>query len=140
MPFSTNVDWLKGLCSIFNVSRNQNMAEEYHYYGAYDRLFNYAVIEGSFTFFLALQLETVPNETSPCDAWNLNAYSATYTCPIEFVIFMAVLNQEQMPVLIAEIKDDRWGNEPDKHQQADFQMHQHYDQMLPNCPIPCLYG
>jgi hypothetical protein len=53
---------------------------------------------------------------------------------------MVVLNQEQKPVLIVEIKDDRWADEPDKRQGADTQMRQQYDQMLPNCPIPHLYG
>ncbi|KAF8232077.1 hypothetical protein L208DRAFT_1436812 [Tricholoma matsutake] len=125
MPFSTDANWPQGLRNIFNVSRNQNTAVESRYYGPYDRLFNYAVIEGSFTFFLAPQ--TAPDETSPRDA-------------VDFVTFMVVLNQDQKPVLIAEIKDDRWANEPDKRQRADFQMRQRYDQMLPNCPIPRLYG
>lgn len=53
---------------------------------------------------------------------------------------MVVLNQEQKPVLIADIKDDRWANEPNKRLRADTQMRQRYDQMLPNCPIPRLYG
>ena len=124
MPFSTDANWPQGLL-IFNVSRNQNVPLESRYYGPYDRLFNYAVVEGSFTFFLAPQ--TSPDETSTRDA-------------IDFVIFMVVLNQEQKPVLIADIKDDRWANEPNKRLRADTQMRQRYDQMLPNCPIPRLYG
>ena len=125
MPFSTDANWPQGLLNIFNVSRNQNVPLESCYYGPYDRLFNYAVVEGSFTFFLAPQ--TSPDETSTRDA-------------IDFVIFMVVLNQEQKPVLIADIKDDRWANEPNKRLRADTQMRQRYDQMLPNCPIPRLYG
>ena len=125
MPFSTDANWPQGLLNIFNVSRNQNVPLESRYYGPYDRLFNYAVVEGSFTFFLAPQ--TSPDETSTRDA-------------IDFVIFMVVLNQEQKPVLIADIKDDRWANEPNKRLRADTQMRQRYDQMLPNCPIPRLYG
>ena len=125
MPFSTDANWLQGLLDIFNISHNQVMAFESCYYGPYNRLFNYVVIEGSFTFFLALQ--TVPNETFLCDA-------------VDFVVFMVVLNWQQKPVLIAEIKDDRWVNKPDKHQRADTLVHQCYDQMLSNCPIPHLYG
>ncbi|KAF8636831.1 hypothetical protein AX17_003238 [Amanita inopinata Kibby_2008] len=49
---------------------------------------------------------------------------------------MVVLNQEQKLVLIAEIEDDRWVNEPDKRRSADTWMRQRYDQILPNCPIP----
>ena len=59
---------------------------------------------------------------------------------VDFVVFLVVLNQEQKPVLIAEMKDDRWANEPDKRQRADSQMRQRFDQMLPNCAIPRLYG
>jgi hypothetical protein len=125
MPFSTDANWPQGLLNIFNVSRNQNAPLKSRYYGPYDRLFNYAVVDGSFTFFLALQ--TAPDETSARDA-------------VDFIIFMVILNQEQKPVLIAEIKDDRWVNEPDKRRRADTHMRQRYDQMLPNCPIPHLYG
>jgi hypothetical protein len=125
MPFSTDANWPQGLLNIFNLSRNQNTPLESRYYGPYDRLFNYAVIEGSFTFFLAQQ--TSPDETSARDA-------------VDFVVFMVVLNQQQKPVLIAEIEDDRWANEPNKRQRADTQMRQRYDQMLRNCPIPRLYG
>ena len=125
MPFATDVNWPEGLLNIFNVSRNRNAPFESRYNGPYDRLFNCAVIEGSFTFFLAPR--TAPDETSPRDA-------------VDFTVFMVVLNQEQQPVLIAEIKDDGWVGEPDKRQRADSQMRKRFDQMLPNCPIPRLYG
>jgi len=65
MPFSTNVNWPQGLLDIFHISHNRNAPLESCYYGPYDWLFNYAVIEGSFTFFLALQ--TAPDENSLCD-------------------------------------------------------------------------
>ncbi len=77
MLFSTDLNWPQGLLDIFDISRNQNTSLESRYYGPYDRLFNYAVIEGSFTFFLARQ--TTPDETSPRDA-------------VDFVVFMVVLN------------------------------------------------
>ncbi|KAF9234173.1 hypothetical protein BU15DRAFT_52959 [Melanogaster broomeanus] len=126
MPFSTDANWPQGLLNIFNVNRNQDAPLESRYYGPYDRLFNYAVIEGSFTFYLAPQ--SAPDfDTSPRDA-------------VDFVVFLVVLNQQKKPVLIAEIKDDRWANESDKRQRADAQMRQRYDQMLFNCPIPRLYG
>jgi len=125
MPFSTDTNWPQGLVTIFNVSRARNASFESRYYGPYDRLFNYTVIEGGFNLFLALQ--TAPDETSPRDA-------------VDFVDFMVVLNQQLKPVLIAEIKDDAWANEPDRRQRADAQMRQRYDQMLRHCPIPRLYG
>jgi hypothetical protein len=127
MPFYTDANWPQGLLNIFNVSREpeQNTAVESRYHGPYDRLFNYALIEGSFTIFLASQ--SAPDQTSPRDGVN-------------FVIFMVVSNQYRKPVLIVEIQDDGWANELDKRQRADAQMRQRYDQMLPNCPIPRFYG
>lgn len=125
MPFSTDANWPQGLLDIFNVCRSQNRPLEFRYYGPYDRLFNYAVIEGSFTFTLALR--TVQDETSPRD-------------DVDFLAFMVILNRDQQPVLIAEIKDDKWANEPDKRQRADAQIRQRYDQMLFHCPIHRLYG
>ena len=125
MPFSTDLNWPQGLLDIFEISRSQNTSLDSRYYGPYDRLFNYAVIEGSFTFFLSRQ--TTPDETSPLDV-------------VDFVVLMVVLNREQKPVLIAQIKDDRWANKPDKRQRADAQMRQRYDEMLAKSPIPRLYG
>ncbi|KAH9044381.1 hypothetical protein EDB85DRAFT_451957 [Lactarius pseudohatsudake] len=76
---------------------------------------------------LYLTLLTAPNQTSARD-------------DVDLVVFMVVLNQEQKPVLFAEIKDDRWANEPYTRQRADTQMPQLYEQMLPNSAIPHLYG
>jgi hypothetical protein len=49
MAFSANVNWPQGLLNqvlnIFFVSHHQNARLESHYYGAYNRLFNYAVVE-----------------------------------------------------------------------------------------------
>jgi hypothetical protein len=119
------VNWPQGLLNIFNVGRNQIAALESRYSGPYDRLFNYALTEGSFTFFLTRQI--TPDETSPSDA-------------VVFVVSMAILNQDQKPVLIVEIKDDTWANLPDGREKADTQMRQRYKQMLHDCPIPRLYG
>src|SRR6266850_8271355 len=124
MPFSTDANWPQGLLNIFNIGRNRNAPLESRYYGLYDRLFNYAIVEGSFTFLLA-------PHSSPDENFSLDP-----------VIFLVVLNQEQelLPVLFAEIKDDRWVNNPEKRQKADAQMRHRFNQLLPNCPIPRLYG
>ena len=73
MPFSTDSNWPQGLITIFNISRARNAPFESRYYGPYDRLINYAMIEGGFTLFLAPQ--TAPDETSPRDA-------------VDFAVFM----------------------------------------------------
>jgi hypothetical protein len=126
MPFATDVNWPQGLLTIFNIGRNKNAPLESRYYGPYDSLIHYALCEGSnFKFFLSPQ--TTPDENYPRDS-------------VDFVVFMVVLNQQQEPVLIAEIKDDGWAAEADKRQKADSQMRQRFDQMLRKCAIPRLYG
>ncbi|KAF9237213.1 hypothetical protein BU15DRAFT_63280 [Melanogaster broomeanus] len=127
MPFSTDAHWPQGLLNIFHVSRNQNVPFESRYYGPYDRLFNYAVIEGSFALFLAPQAAPDDTSTVPREA-------------VGYGVFMVVLDQDQKPVLLAEVKDDKWANRPDTRQRADAQMRRWYDQMLQHCPIPRLYG
>jgi len=123
MPFSTDTSWPQGLLDIFDASRNRKEPLESRYYGPYDRLFNYAVVEGSFTLFLALQVD----EDFAPDA-------------IDTPAFMAILNQDQKPVLIEEIRDDRCANEPFTRQMADAQIRRRYGDMLMDCPIPRLYG
>lgn len=83
------------------------------------------MVEGSFTFFLAPQ--AAPDETSQRDA-------------IDFVCLMVILNQGQKPVLVADIKNDKWADSADKRWIADIHTRQRYDQMLAECPIPELYG
>ena len=51
-----------------------------------------------------------------------------------------VFNPEYKPVLIMDIKDDGWANEPDARRKADPLMRQRLDQMLPDCLVPRLYG
>ena len=115
---TSDTNWPQGLLNIFNISRNQNTSLDSRYYGPYDRLFNYAVIEGSFTFFFTPQI--APDETSARDA-------------VDFVVFMVVLNQEQKPVLFVEIKDDGWADKSNRRQRADTLMRHRYDQMLFDC-------
>jgi hypothetical protein len=111
---------------MFNISRDQSASLESCYYG----LFDYVVVEGSFSLFLALQ--TVPDETSARDGRCCCLYGGP----------LVVLDQEHKPVLIADIKDDRWANELDKRQRADthWQMRQGYDQMLYCCPFLTCMG
>jgi hypothetical protein len=73
-----------------------------------------------------LALQTAHDKTSPHDAVDLAS--------------MVVFNLEYKPVLIMEIRDDGWANEPDNRRRADSLMRQRFDQMLPDCDIPRLYG
>ncbi|KAH9061733.1 hypothetical protein EDB83DRAFT_871050 [Lactarius deliciosus] len=125
MPFATDTSWPQGLLDIFNVSRNENAPVESRYYGPYDRLFNYALIEGSFTLFLAPQ--SALDEVAAREA-------------VDFVVFLVVFNQEKKPVLFAEIKDDKWANNPSRRLEADTQMRHRFDLMIHNSAVPHLYG
>ena len=80
------------------------------YYAPYDRLLNYALIEDSFTFCLAMKTE--PNDRT------FVGYDG-----IDFHNFMVVSNQEQKPVLIVDIQNDSWVDHPYSCQMADTQMH-----------------
>jgi len=129
MPFSTDANWPQFLLNIFKISRNQNVPLKSRYHGPYDRLFNYTLVEGSSTFLFSRR--TVPDSDEP------SARDA-----VDFQVFqvMMVSNQEQKPVLLVDIQDDKWATEPDKRHRADTQIRQQYDQMLPNSAIPHLYG
>jgi hypothetical protein len=127
MPFSTDTNWPQGLLSIFNICRNQEPTGmtplEARYYGPYDKLLNYAMIEGSFAFFLAPQ--ALRDETA-----NVLVY----------YVSLVVYDQDQKPVLFAIIKDDGRAKGGLARQAADTLMRLRYDQMLHDCPIPHLYG
>ena len=55
--------------------------------------------------------------------------------PVDFLVYLQL-----KPVLIAEIKDDTWNASPDTRLKADTQIRSRFDQMLRECPIPCLYA
>ena len=122
MSFATDTEWPRGLLRIFNAGRKQDLKHESRYYGPYDRLFNYAVVEGAFNLFLAPQKEESPNDAA------------------NSLVFLVVFDNQQKPVLIAEIKDDAWVDLPFKRQKADAQIRHRFEQMLHDCSIPRLYG
>ncbi|KAK0449326.1 hypothetical protein EV421DRAFT_1410337 [Armillaria borealis] len=119
MPFSTDTNWPQGLCKIFSICRQQNQPFEYRYYGPYDKLLNYCFETDSFQFFVAPQYP--PSELSARD-------------------FIVVFNEQRQPVLIAEIKDDGWAGKPDFRLAADELVRRRYDFMMPECPLPRLWG
>jgi hypothetical protein len=129
MPFSTDTNWPQGLINVFNVCRkthDQNTPFKYRYYTTYDRLLNHALIQDSgFTFIISFQ--STPTEPSLHDL-------------VESDHFMVVLDLEQKPVLIVDIKNDGWANDPDRRRSADTLMRDRFDQMLYLCPLPQLYG
>jgi hypothetical protein len=130
MPFSTDTSWPEGLLKIFDVCRGQNtlkMPFEARYYGPYDRLLNYAMIEDTYyAFFLAPQ-------TPPYDR-------SLPRLTIEMLIYLVVFDQQHKPVLFAVIEDDEWATTPHLRWKADTLMRCLYDDMAYNCPIPRLYG
>ncbi|KAK0185048.1 hypothetical protein F5146DRAFT_937904, partial [Armillaria mellea] len=95
------------------------------YYGPYDKLLNYCFETDSFQFFVAPQHP--PSELNARDA-------------INFIVFIVVFNEQRQPVLIAEIKDDGWVGKPDFRLAADEQVRRRYDSIMPECPLPRLWG
>ncbi|SJL07229.1 uncharacterized protein ARMOST_10572 [Armillaria ostoyae] len=125
MPFSVDTNWPQGLSKIFSICRQQNQPFEYRYYGLYDKLLNYCFETDCFQFFVAPQHP--PSK--------LNAHNA-----VNFIMFIVVFNKQCQPVLIADIKDDGWAGKPDFRLAADEQVHRWYDSMMPECPLPRLWG
>ncbi|KAK0449377.1 hypothetical protein EV421DRAFT_1411445 [Armillaria borealis] len=125
MPFSTDTNWPQGLSKIFSICRQQNQPFEYRYYGPYDKLLNYCFETDSFQFFVTPQHP--PSELSASDA-------------VSFIVFIVVFNEQRQPVLLAEIKDDGWAGKPDFHLAADKLVRRRYDSMMPECPLPRLWG
>ena len=127
MPFSTDTNWPEDLLKIFNVCRSQTTLMtpfEARYFGPYDRLLNYAMIEDTFAFFLAPQ--TPPED----DSMRIK----------DLVVLFVIFDRQKKPVLFAVIKDDGWATTPIMRQKADILMRQLYNDMLYECPIPRLYG
>ncbi|KAK0220391.1 hypothetical protein IW262DRAFT_1384291 [Armillaria fumosa] len=122
MLLSTDTNWPEGLSTIFSICRQQNQPFEFRYYGPYDKLLNYCF--DSFRFFVALQ---PPSELDTSDTVN-------------FIVFIVVFNEQRQPVLIADIKDDGWASKPAFRLAADEQIRRWYDSMMPECPLPRLWG
>ncbi|KAF8336451.1 uncharacterized protein EI90DRAFT_3045780 [Cantharellus anzutake] len=110
MPFSTDTSWPENLLNIFDITRI-SLSEPYN------KPLHYALTDGSFTFFLSLP--ATPDEIRPCDA-----------------VLYCLITQQQKPILIMEMKDDR----SDLRLKADAQMRQRYDELLRHYPISSLHG
>jgi hypothetical protein len=124
MPFSTDTKWPQGLLNIFEIYRDGKHSRRD--VGHYNGLSNYA-IGGDFTFFV---------DSHP-------AYNVTlpdYSIPWPFSTLLVVKTQERQSVLFAEIIRDEWANDTYCRESAHAQMCRRLNQILPDCPIPRLYG
>jgi hypothetical protein len=54
--------------------------------------------------------------------------------------FLVVYDLGYRPVLITEAKDDHWANSARLRFEADKRIRQQYDVLLPECPLPRLWG
>ncbi len=122
MPFSTDTAWPQGLCTIFDICCQQCEPFENRYYGPYNKLLNYC-FSNSFQHFVAPY--SPPSALTSCDT-------------IDFEVFLVVFDANRHPVLIAEIKDDGWADKADLCLQVDDWICRWYDEMLNDCPLPCL--
>ena len=120
MPFSTDTTWPAGLRTIFDICRRQFQPLGDQFCAPYIKLLTYCFGD-SFDFFVA----PPPGKHTYCE---------TNT------IFLVVFNARGHPVLMAEINDDTWGNTAALRLKAEDQMHQEYNTMLADCPLPPLWG
>src|SRR5258708_1336836 len=113
MPFSTDKSWPAGLLKIFKNCQEVNRPLENCYYGPYDKLINYCFGD-SFTFFIVPQhhLDNITKDI------------------IDFIVFLVVFDTLCRPVLIVEVKDDRWASNPGLRLEADEQLRRRYNVML----------
>ena len=122
MPFESDENWPAGLITIFDHARAKRTTFENRYYGPYDKLLNYCFGE-SFTYYIDPQK---PLRDDSRDA--------------DFVFFLVVLNSNNKPVLIFEVKDDSWVEKAELRYRADDQMRNKYALMLDECPLSRLWG
>lgn len=59
---------------------------------------------------------------------------------VNFIVFLVVLDSNNKPVLIIEIKDEGWAQKAELLLFADNQMPDRYGLMLDACPTPRLWG
>lgn len=128
------MNWPPALLDIFETCRHQHIALEARYYGPYDALLNYLTsrVAYRFEFFIAPAPQCIPNTIDQNQL-------------VDFVVCLRDrdgphANLEQKPVIIVEVKDDQSANSATLRLQADEQIRIRFHQMLPNCPIPRLYG
>ena len=58
------------------------------------------------------------------------------------VLYLIVFDAHSCPVLIADVRDDSWGNRADLdlHYRADYQICCWFNFMYQDCPLPCFWG
>jgi hypothetical protein len=119
------VKWPK---SIFDIFNNKNLPFGDRYYGPYNKLLHYALMDDSFTFFVSPQ-RLVHEDPFPREA-------------VYPELCLVVYNQDCNPFLFAMIKDDSWATKPYTCLRADAQMREQHGHFMLDHPIPPnrLYG
>ncbi|KAF8330377.1 uncharacterized protein EI90DRAFT_3060519 [Cantharellus anzutake] len=122
MPSSTDANWPESILKLFESVR---ILPPYRRYPApFNRLLHHVVADDSYSLFVSMH--NTPYDTAPLD-------------PTDFFVFYLVTTQQQEPVLIVGIKDDR-SDGLITRLKADAQIRQWYEELLCHCPIPRLYG
>jgi hypothetical protein len=121
MPFSTDTKWPQYVLNTFE----NHLSDDF---GPYDMLLHYA-LEDSFTLFVTPQTTYHKNETSPSDP-----------VPWPFSTLLVGMTRRRSPVFFAEIILGEWANDAYCRENAHAQMCRRFNQILPDCPIPRLYG
>ena len=122
MPFPTDTQWPESLLELFETYQKHPQRDVAHY----NKLF-YIAIGVDSTFYIDLQ--STYNVTLP-----------DYSIPWPFSTLLVVMARERQPVLFAEIIRDEWANDTYCRESSHAQMCRRSNQILPDCPIPRLYG
>lgn len=121
MPFLPDTTWPASLQTIFDICRRQLQPLGTHYCAPYNELLTYC-FGGSDIFVILPPSPLVNHET------------------VDFIIPLVVIDARGRPVLMVEINDDTRANTADLHIKAENRMHQQYNAMLTDCPLPRLWG
>lgn len=122
MPFQTDNAWPAGLLTLFKNDRAKHLPFENRYCGPYNTLLNYC-FRTEFTFYIASQNPPPSLSTDSCDT-------------INFIAF----NSDDEPVLIFQVKGERWAQKVGLRCRADKEMRDQYESMFGIGGTPDIWG
>jgi hypothetical protein len=113
--------WPADLQTMFDICRRQLQPLGTHYCAPYNQLLTHCF--GGSDFFVTLPPGAL-----------------TYHETADPITFPVVIDARGRPVLVIGINDDALVNTADLRIKAEDQMRQQYNAMLPDCPLPRLWG
>jgi hypothetical protein len=121
--FLTDTAWPNGLLTIFQNCCESRELLEYRYYGPFIKLLSYCFGEG-YEFFVApyISIYDLHNKI------------------VDLPLLLTVFDAKRRPVLVMDIKDDKWAGSACRRIRADELMRLRLCDMHSDCPISRLWG